>query len=49
MEIKELGIRYNYFAESGKINIKGALNQIIRFLQFQKKRVENEQITDATL
>jgi integrase len=49
MEIKELEIRCNNFAERGKFNINWTLNHLIRFLQFQKERVENEQITAATL
>jgi integrase len=49
IEIKELEIRCNHFAERGKININWTLNHIIRFLQFQKERVENAEITAATL
>jgi hypothetical protein len=41
--------RCNSFAERGKTNIDWALNQIIRFLHFQKERVEKEEITAATL
>jgi integrase len=49
IEIKEIEIRCNHFAERAKININWTLNQIIRFLQFQKERVENVEITAATL
>jgi hypothetical protein len=49
IDIKELEIRCNHFAERGEININWTLNHIIRFLQFQKERVENEEITAATL
>jgi integrase len=49
IEIKEIEIRCNHFAERGKININWTLHQIIRFLQFQKERVENKLITAATL
>jgi len=49
IEIKDVEIRCNHFAERGKININWTLNHIIRFLQFQKERVENEEITAATL
>jgi hypothetical protein len=49
IEIKEMEKRCNDFAEKGKNNTDWALNQIIRFLHFQKERVENEQITAATL
>jgi hypothetical protein len=41
--------RCNDFAEHGRSNIGWILNQVIRFLQFQKQRVENEEITAATL
>lgn len=41
--------RCNDFAEHGRSNISWILNQVIRFLQFQKQRVENEEITAATL
>jgi hypothetical protein len=47
--IKEIEKRCNDFAEKGKSNIDWTVNQIIRFLQFQKERVENEDITAATL
>jgi hypothetical protein len=41
--------RCNGFAEYSKTNINWMLNQIIRFLQFQKQRVENKEIAAATL
>jgi integrase len=49
IEIKEIEIRCNHLAERTKTNINWTLNQIIRFLQFQKERVEKEEITAATL
>jgi integrase len=49
IEIKDVEIRCNHFAEKGKININWTSNHIIRFLQFQKERVENEEITAVTL
>ncbi|HEX6028817.1 MAG TPA: hypothetical protein VFY64_07250, partial [Nitrososphaeraceae archaeon] len=49
IEIKDVEIRCNHFAEKGKININWTSNHIIRFLQFQKERVENAEITAATL
>jgi hypothetical protein len=39
--------RFNDFVEHSNIN--WTLNQIINFLQFQKQRVETEQITASTL
>jgi integrase len=47
--VKEMEKRCNDFAEYGRSNISWILNQVIRFLQFQKQRVENEEITAATL
>jgi hypothetical protein len=49
IEIKDVEIRCNHFAEKGKININWTSTHIIRFLQFQKERVENKEITAATL
>jgi hypothetical protein len=49
IEIKDVEERSNNFAKKAKNDISWALNQIIQFLQFQKERVENEQITAATL
>ena len=50
----EIGInvmekRCDDFGKKGKIDPSWVLNQIIRFLQFQKERVEKEEITAATL
>jgi hypothetical protein len=47
--VKDMEKRCNDFAEYGKNNSNWMLNQIIRFLQFQKQRVECEKITAATL
>ena len=41
--------RCNYFADKGTKDPKWAFNCIIRFLQYQKERVEKEEITGATL
>jgi hypothetical protein len=41
--------RYNDFAKKGKSNIDWTINQIIRFLHFQKERVESKEIAAATL
>jgi integrase len=49
IEVKDLENRCNDFAERGKSDISWTLNHIIRFLHFQKKRVENKEITAATL
>jgi hypothetical protein len=38
-----------FFALKVKIMIIGALTNILRFLQYQKDRVEQQQITGATL
>jgi hypothetical protein len=47
--VKDIEQRCNDFAEKGKSNTNWVLNQIIRFLNFQKERVEKEKITAATL
>jgi hypothetical protein len=47
--VKDMEKRCNDFAESARTNSNWMLNQIVRFLQFQKQRVENEEITAATL
>lgn len=47
--IKEIEQRCNDFAEKGKSNSNWTINQIIRFLHFQKERVEKEEITAACL
>lgn len=39
----------NFFANKGTNDPSWAFNCIVRFLQFQKERVENEEITGATL
>ena len=41
--------RCNYFANKGTNNSSWAFNCIVKFIQFQKERVENEEITGATL
>ena len=41
--------RCNYFADKGTKNSNWAFNCIVRFLQYQKERVEREEITGATL
>jgi integrase len=41
--------RCNLFAERGKTDPDWAFNSVIGFLQFQKERVENREITGATL
>ena len=41
--------RCNYFADKGINDPNTAFNSILRFLQFQKERVEKEEITGATL
>jgi integrase len=46
---KDIEVRCNKFAERSKGNINWALSQIIRFLQYQKERVENKEITSGTL
>ena len=48
-ELKEIEKRCNAFAEKGRSNTNWTLNQIIRFLHFQKERDEKEEITAATL
>src|SRR5215208_6955272 len=50
-ETKVLSIesRCNEFVEKSKDNINWTLSQIIRFLQYQKTRVENKEITSGTL
>jgi hypothetical protein len=49
IEIKEMEKRCNNFAKKGKDNVNWTISQIIRFLHFQKERVEKEEITAATL
>ena len=49
VEVEDAERRYNDFAEKGKSNLNWTTDQIIRFLHFQKERVENKEITAATL
>ena len=46
---KDIEHRCNKFAEKSKDNANWSLSQIIRFLQYQKERVENIEITSGTL
>jgi hypothetical protein len=46
---KSIEYRCNKFAEKTKDNTNWALSQIIRFLQYQKERVETKEITAGTL
>jgi DNA polymerase III gamma/tau subunit len=48
-DAKDLEVRCNSFTERGKDNVNWVVNQIIGFLQFQKQRVESDQITASTL
>ena len=45
----ELEKRCNLFAQKGKNEINWAARHIIRFLQYEKERVEKGEITAATL
>ena len=49
MANKDIEFRCNKFAVKSKGNINWTLSQIIRFLQYQKERVENKDITSGTL
>jgi hypothetical protein len=49
IEAQNMEKRFNDFVECSKNNINWTLNQFITFLQFQKQRVETEQITASTL
>lgn len=49
VEAQDMEKRFNDFVGYSKNNINWTLNQIINFLQFQKQRVEIEQITASTL
>src|SRR5215203_611581 len=49
MADKAIEYKCNKFAEKAKNNTNWALSQIIRFLQYQKERVENKEITSGTL
>lgn len=46
---KTMEERCNYFANKGTKDLNWVFNSIIRFLQYQKERVEKEEITGATL
>ena len=46
---KTIEERCNYFANKGNNDPNWAFNYIVRFLQYQKDRVENQEITVATL
>jgi hypothetical protein len=46
---KEIEFMCNKFVEKSTDDINWALSQIIRFLQYQKERVENKEITSGTL
>src|SRR5215211_5082005 len=46
---KTIEERCNYFADKATNDPTWAFNSILRFLQFQKDRVEKEEITGATL
>ena len=46
---KSISERCNCFAEKGKENPQWAFNNIIKFLQFQKERVQQGEITSGTL
>jgi hypothetical protein len=46
---KTMEERYNYFAKKGTKDPNWAFNAVIKFLQFQKERVERQEITGATL
>jgi hypothetical protein len=46
---KDIQYRFNKFAEKSKGNINWTLSHIIRFLQYQKERVEKKEITSGTL
>ena len=49
IEDKHIEYRCNKFAEKSRDNENWTLSQIIRFLQYQKERVENKEITSGTL
>jgi integrase len=44
-----MDIRCNIFAEKSTSNSKWVFSKILKFLRFQKERVENEEISPATL
>ncbi|HSF50454.1 MAG TPA: hypothetical protein VLA74_06815 [Nitrososphaeraceae archaeon] len=49
MTDKNIEYRCNKFVEKAKDNVNWTLSQIIRFLQYQKERVDNKEITAGTL
>ena len=44
---KDIEFRCNKFTEKARDNTNWVLSQIIRFLQYQKERVENKAITSG--
>ena len=46
---QSIELRCNTFIEKSKYNTNWTLSQIIRFLQYQKERVVNREITAGTL
>ena len=48
-ELIDMEQRCNAFADKGKDDIRWTISQIIKFLQFQKDRVQKSEITAATL
>ncbi len=46
---RKIDERCNYFAEKAKENPQWAFNNIIKFLQYQKERVQKGEITSGTL
>jgi hypothetical protein len=48
-EVNDMEKRCNNFTKHSKANINWLLNQILRFLQFQKQRSEKKEISAATL
>jgi hypothetical protein len=49
IEHKDIEVKCNKFVEKAKNNTNWTLSQIIRFLQYQKERVEKKEITSGTL
>jgi hypothetical protein len=47
--IKELEQRARVFAQKGKENSNWVLNNILKFVQYQKDRVDRKEITAATI
>jgi hypothetical protein len=46
---KSISERCNYFAEKAKENPSWTFSSIIKFLQFQKERIQQGEITSGTL